>query len=149
MARPILALLLAAAALVACSSEEPRPLATLAGFPSTTVTIDDRELAVAVADNGEARGQGLMNVYDLGRLDGMLFVFEADTETGFWMHNTPIPLDIAFFSEDGTFVDRLTMETCLGTCPTYYASGPYRYALEAPAGDLESVGPESVLRIDS
>lgn len=146
MARRLLALVFLSAAVAACSSEPPP---TLAGVSSTTISIDGRELVVAVADTPETRGRGLMGVTDLGGLDGMLFVWEADTAAAFWMQNTLISLDIAFFSVDGSLVDRLTMEPCTAdSCPLYSASGLYRYALEAPAGDLEFTSPGSKLVIE-
>lgn len=101
---------------------------------------------MAVADTPALRGRGLMGVTDLGDLDGMLFVFGSDTETGFWMKDTLIPLDIAFFTEGGAFVDLLRMEPCTEEpCPVYAAASPYRYAIEAPAGDLAFVGSGSKL----
>ena len=33
---------------------------------------------------------------------GMLFVFEDQREAGFWMKNTPMPLDLLFIAQDGT-----------------------------------------------
>jgi uncharacterized membrane protein (UPF0127 family) len=102
-----------------------------------TIRLDGDELLVAVADTPPLRQVGLMNVADLGDLDGMLFVFEADSSGGFWMKDTLIPLDIAFFEADGSFVDGFLMEPCTTTdCPTYRPSGPYRYALEVPAGRM-------------
>ena len=124
-------------------------LPRLEGFTSTRISIDDREMAVAVADTAEKRRQGLMNVTDLGGLGGMLFVWSDDTASAFHMLDTLIPLDIAFFTVDGSFVDRLTMEPCTADeCPLYSASGLYRYALEAPAGDLEFTSSGSKLIID-
>ena len=90
-----------------------------------------------------------MGVTDLGGLDGMLFIFEADSEGGFWMSNTLIQLDIAFFASDGIFVDKLTMVPCTtDDCPRYHATGPYRYAIEAPEGDLGFVTEASALVIE-
>jgi uncharacterized membrane protein (UPF0127 family) len=104
------------------------------------VFVADEELAVAVADEPGERAQGLMGISDLGDLAGMLFVYDADTQTSFWMKDTIIPLDIAFFAGDGSFVDLLTMEPCAtDSCPFYNAAGPFRWALEVPAGDLESL----------
>ena len=89
-----------------------------------------------------------MGVTDLGGLDGMLFVFPVDSDGGFWMKNTLIPLDIVFFTADGGFVDALTMAPCTeDPCPTYRPGGSYRYALEAPAGDLAFVTPTSRLEL--
>ena len=130
--------LMALAALVAgCGSDEA---AGLEGFETSTITVGNREIVVAVADTPDKRSQGLMGVTDLGGLDGMLFVFQVDSDAGFWMKNTLIPLDIAFFAVEGTFVDSLTMAPCTeDPCPTYRPSGSYRFALEAPAGDLAFV----------
>ena len=88
-----------------------------------------------------------------GDLDGMLFVWDEDTASAFHMTDTLIPLDIAFFSVGGGLVDRLIMEPCTADpCPLYSAAGLfglYRYALEAPAGDLEFVTADSTLVIDN
>jgi uncharacterized membrane protein (UPF0127 family) len=66
------------------------------------------------------------------------------------MKNTLIPLDIVFFSADGAFVDALTMAPCAeDPCPTYRPAGSYRYALEAPEGDLAFVTPSARLDLDS
>ena len=78
-----------------------------------------------------------MNVTKLGDLDGMLFTFDADTSGGFWMKDTLLPLDIAFFDSEGGFVDGFVMEPCdTDDCPTYFPGGPYRYALEMVEGDM-------------
>lgn len=149
MRLPSLLLLAVSVALLlaACGSDEP---AGLEGFDTVTVTIDDQQLAVAVADTSALRSLGLMGVTGLGGLDGMLFVFEEFTDGGFWMKDTLIALDIAFFDADGIFVDGFTMEPCTGEpCQVYHPSGQYRYAVEAPAGDLGSVGEGSVLELAS
>jgi len=113
-----------------------------------TVLVDGDELMVAVADDPGERAQGLMGVDDLGTLAGMLFVFESDSQGGFWMKDTIIPLDIAFFAEDGSLVDRQLMEPCeADPCPLYYSGVPYRWALETPAGNLDGLGPEAILVI--
>lgn len=118
----------------------------LPGLETSTIMVDDRDLLVAVADTPEARRQGLMGVTDLGDLDGMLFVWQGDTTEAFWMKDTPMPLDIAFFTVGGGFVDRQTMDPCVEeTCELYSAPALYRYAIEAPAGDLGFVGPGSQL----
>jgi uncharacterized membrane protein (UPF0127 family) len=139
--------LLAAAVLFAgCGSDEP---AGLDGFETSTITVDGRELIVAVAETPDQRSQGLMGVTDLGGLDGMLFVFQADREGGFWMKNTLIPLDIVFFTADGGLVDALTMVPCVeDPCPTYRPDGSYQYALEALAGDLVFVTPTARLELN-
>ncbi len=117
----------------------------LDGFDTAMITIDGRELGVAVADTPAVRSQGLMGVTDLEGLDGMLFVFEETTGAGFWMKDTLIALDIVFFDAGGGFVDRFTMEPCTeDPCPVYRPSRTYRYAVEVPAGGLDFVGGGSV-----
>ncbi|MEA2022695.1 MAG: DUF192 domain-containing protein [Actinomycetota bacterium] len=144
MLRSLLLLaVLVAMALAACGPGDPTGIE---GFDTATITIDEREVAVAVADTPDLRSQGLMGVTDLGGLDGMLFLFDETTDAGFWMKDTLIALDIAFFDDGGSFVDRFTMEPCTGDpCPVYRPAGSYRYAVEAPAGDLGFVGEGSVL----
>ena len=138
--------MLVAAVLVAgCGSDES---ASLDGFETSTITVGGRELTVALAETPDQRSQGLMGVSDLGDLDGMLFVFQSESDGGFWMKDTLIPLDIAFFDGSGALVRLLTMEPCAADpCPTYRPGGSYLYAVEAAAGDLAFVVPDSRLEI--
>jgi uncharacterized membrane protein (UPF0127 family) len=109
----------------------------LAGMELISISVDGASLTVAVADTPALRGTGLMFVEDLEDLDGMLFVFERDTSGGFWMKNTLLPLDIAFFDVDGRFVDGFVMEPCTTEeCPAYFPEGSYRYALEMEEGTM-------------
>ena len=121
----------------------------LAMFAATTVAISGEAWTVAVADTPALRAQGLMGVTDLGELDGMLFVFESNVSNGFWMKDTPIPLDIAFFDVDGVLVDLLTMTPCrVRPLPDLQPSrGEYRYAQSKPGwGRWDAVDqPELVL----
>lgn len=116
----------------------------LEGWATTRVVLSsasgDERLLVAVADDEPERQHGLMNVADLADLDGMLFVFDGDTTVSFWMQDTLIPLDIAFFAADGRIVDALTMEPCRESpCPLYAADGPYRFAVEVAAGRFSAL----------
>jgi uncharacterized membrane protein (UPF0127 family) len=88
-----------------------------------------------------------MFVEDLGDLDGMLFVFEAERTGAFWMKKTLIPLDIGFFGDSGGLVGVLRMVPCEAyPCRRYDIGAPYRYALEVPAGVFNDL-PEDA-RID-
>jgi uncharacterized membrane protein (UPF0127 family) len=117
------------------------------GFDVATITLDGDEWLVAVAATGYQHLRGLMFVEDLGDLKGMLFVFDGIRTGGFWMKNTLIPLDIAFFDDAGAVVDVLTMVPCeADPCPSYTPVGAYRYALEAPAGTLEDLPVEALLQ---
>lgn len=102
-----------------------------------TLDLGTRRLVVAVADTFTERSVGLMFITDLDDLDGMVFVYGSDTTTPFHMENTFIPLDIAFFTADGVFVSKTTMEPCPSDdCPDYEAEDRYRYAIEVPAGQF-------------
>ena len=98
-----------------------------------------------LAQTDAQQSQGLMNRTDLGGYDGMLFKFASDTEGGFWMKDTPLPLSIAFFDAAGQFVSTTDMAPCIhqASCPTYAAARPYRWALEVPQGALPrlAIGP--------
>jgi len=121
--------------------------AELAGFTTASIAVGDRELTVAVAASPAERRQGLMFVTDLGDLEGMVFTFDAEGRRTFWMKDTVLALDIAFFDRSGRFVDRLTMDPCdLGdACPSYLASGPFQYAVEVPAGGFNWLTGEEVM----
>ena len=147
-----LALLVVVVVLASCTADEPAGDGLsdigLDGFATTTIRVDGRDLVVAVAESPNQRSRGLMGVTDLGGLDGMLFVFQSDADGGFWMKNTLISLDIAFFDSDGGLVNILTMEPCTADpCQTYRPGGSYRYAVEAAAGDLDFVVAGSRLEI--
>lgn len=122
----------------------------IAGFDVTEVTLADEVLLLAVADTAQLRGRGLMFVEDFGDLDGMVFVFDGDVTNRFWMKDTLVPLDIAFFSAEGILVDVFEMVPCeTATCPRYQPAGVYRYAVERPAGTMVGVlSPADLLGVD-
>lgn len=95
-----------------------------------------------LAETASQQSQGLMNRTDIGGYDGMLFRFASDTNTSFYMKDTPLPLSIAFFDAAGQFVSTTDMAPCIrqASCPTYAAARPYRYALEVPQGALPRLG---------
>ncbi len=95
-----------------------------------------------LAETPAQQARGLMERRDLAGYDGMLFRFPSDTETGFWMKDTPLPLSIAYFDADGQFVSTADMAPCIHqpSCPSYPAARPYRYALEVPQGALPRLG---------
>ena len=91
-----------------------------------------------VADTEATRAQGLSFRTSLATDHGMLFIFPSDTETCFWMKNTPLPLSIAFIDSQGSIVNIADMEpnTTTAHCP----SRPIRYALEMKQGWFHDKG---------
>lgn len=93
---------------------------------------------VLVADTPGERARGLMERTDLGRHHGMAFVFDDDTDSGFHMRNTPMPLTVAWFEADGDFVSATDMTPCgdRPDCPVHRPAGKYRLAVEVPQGKV-------------
>lgn len=114
---------------------------TAASITAADGTVTGCCLLVAASD--EQRRRGLMEVTDLGGYGGMVFVWDRDVETGFWMRNTPTPLSIAWFDAAGEFVSAADMAPCpadADDCPLYLPDGPYRFAVEVFQGDLAALG---------
>jgi uncharacterized membrane protein (UPF0127 family) len=111
------------------------------GEVAIAITGPDGEVAgwcVLLAASSDQRQRGLMEVTDLGGFAGMLFVWNEDASSSFYMRNTPTPLSIAWFAADGDLVSTADMDPCadVAGCPLYPSGGTYRFALEAPRGSL-------------
>ncbi|MEX0985500.1 MAG: DUF192 domain-containing protein [Actinomycetota bacterium] len=150
--RPGIAIVLIVAA-AACSptttlGQGEDPLAATVLF--TTDTGEVRVNFLRFADTPEARAHGLMGIEDLAKDEGMLFVYGEPTQGGFWMKDTLIPLDIAFWGEDGLIHTITRMAPCdLGDdCPEYVPDEPYIAALEMNAGWFAHHGVEEGDRAD-
>jgi uncharacterized protein len=99
------------------------------------------EVPVEVADSPKEREVGLMNRESLPADAGMIFLFDEDSTSGFWMKNTLIPLSIAFADAEGTIVSILDMEPCeADPCEIYDPGASYRSALEVNQGAFEDWG---------
>ncbi len=138
---------------VPTTTEPPVIPPELEQFEIRSITIEDRELTysltVAVADDATERAQGLMGLLDLGDLDGMLFIYPAPTTSTFWMEDTLIPLDIAFFDAANRWVNNFTMQLCVDEdCPDYSAGGEYIYAVEVPDAGFAALTPAATIDID-
>lgn len=108
------------------------------GLPTESVAVGDQTVLVAVADEPAEQGSGLMEVEDLGRLDGMLFVYDHEAPATFFMLNTPMPLDIWWFDGDGVLVGTAEMDPCpFEPCTRYGSPEPVRWALETQLGEFE------------
>ena len=144
-----------------CAPNEPNDLDKLA---KVRLRIKEANFEVWIADTPAIRERGLMKITaeqmaDLpdGTHRGMLFVFDYEQWLSFWMKDTIIPLDIAYFTSDGTIAATHTM-TPLDVRPNRYPSGqPVLFALEVKANLWAQLGvakgdrveiPTSVLKAD-
>jgi uncharacterized membrane protein (UPF0127 family) len=89
-------------------------------------------MRVELADTEPARELGLMFRASMPPDEGMLFDFQGDTTSGFWMENTILPLSIAFIDKDGIIIDIQDMQALNRN--SINAPAPYRYALETNQG---------------
>ncbi len=101
-----MAMMALAFVLAGCGRSEPaRNVApkTVADF--FTINVGERAVRMQLAVLRPEMERGLMERKELGRDDGMLFVYAQPTQMSFWMHNTPLPLDIGFFSPEGELLE--------------------------------------------
>ena len=67
----------------------------------------------------------------------MVFLYPPGHRGGFWMKNTLIPLDIAFYDAGGKILRIFTMQPCRrDPCKVYDPGVSYRAALEVNAGSF-------------
>jgi uncharacterized membrane protein (UPF0127 family) len=131
------------------SSSGATPVVVPEGFGRASVDVTTAEGRVVawcvwLADEPAARARGLMQVTDLGGLDGMLFRYASPSTDAYYMLRTRLPLSIAFFA-DGAFVSAADMAPCPDddddpACPRYAAGAAYTAALEVPQGALDAAG---------
>ncbi|WP_246043098.1 DUF192 domain-containing protein [Fodinibius saliphilus] len=88
---------------------------------------------VAIADEDIERNQGLMDVRDLPKSKGMLFIFENNEPRSFWMANTPLPLDIIFVNNNYEIV-RIHHNTQPFSEKSFASEKPAKYVIETNAG---------------
>ena len=101
-------------------------------FKTSQVKVAGHPLKVELALSDPQREQGLMFRKQLGKNDGMLFVFDEPGYHAMWMKNTLIPLSVAFVDGEGRILNILDMEP--QTLDAHTAAGPAVYAIETNKG---------------
>jgi uncharacterized membrane protein (UPF0127 family) len=141
--------LLAVLALAACAQTRatpgPVPNPSL-DLPQGNLTVagsggPELSLHVQIAQTAQSRERGLMGVKKMPDQVGMAFLFGEPTSTGFWMKDTLIPLDIAFWDGKARIVATSTMTPCTAeSCPVYQPATTYVGSVEMNAGLLAARG---------
>lgn len=96
----------------------PTPVATLPpgvvtpvpfNLPVVQLTVESgatkKSVTAEVASTDPERQRGLMFRASMPEDSGMLFLFPRDTNGGFWMESTYLPLTIAYIDKDGVIVE--------------------------------------------
>lgn len=127
------------------TAESPKPvhgeLQFLRPDGSTAVSI-----TIEVADTPEARIRGLMDRWSLPELHGMLFIFDYSEVQRFWMHNTPLSLDMIFVDESRRILN-IAESTMPMSKQLYGSRGPAKYVVEVRAGFSKRHGIEEGMKI--
>lgn len=98
----------------------------------------EKSFSIEVADDASERSTGLMFRETMADDHGMLFVFEQTQPVGFWMKNTPMPLDLVFVGEDG--IVRAIRQGEPFSEALITPGKPARFVLELKAGTAAKAG---------
>ena len=101
------------------------------GLPKLTLSAGGQTITADVAATDETRQKGLMFRAQMGKNEGMLFVFPQLGYHAMWMRNTPLNLSVAYLDEQGKIISIHEMQAFNET--SHQAAGPARYALEMNA----------------
>ena len=97
-------LLLSALLLCACTPEKTS-VEPVTGDTYFSIPIDEATPKLQLALTENERSRGLMYRDKLPKHHGMLFLFKQPGKRSFWMRNTYIPLDLAYFDSQGTLLE--------------------------------------------
>jgi uncharacterized protein len=135
------------ASLSACGGDAPaaanvKPASEYFSIRVGSATV---QLQLAVTDSEMERG--LMGRTNLRSNQGMLFIYPEPRQVSFWMRNTPTPLEIGYFTSDGTLREVYPL------LPFDERSVPSRradiqYAMEVCAGWFDATGVKPGDKID-
>ena len=138
--RILLATVLASGSLAAQAQTGPQPK-----LQTVELTAGMHVIHTELAITPDQQATGMMFRRGMGGNDGMLFVNEDSGVRCFWMHNTLVPLTIAFVAEDGTIVNLADMAP--RTDDSHCSAKPVRYALEMPLGWFAKRGFKAGLKL--
>jgi len=88
--------------LFACEGEKRAAADFNTAFP---MKVGNAAFKARIAYTDLEKARGLMFVKELPENEGMIFIYDAPMRASFWMKNTFIPLDLAFFDKDGVLTE--------------------------------------------
>jgi hypothetical protein len=113
-------------------------LQSMATTTESTVIIGNTTVQVEVEDTDASRQQGLSGRASLADGTGMLFVFDAPGNYGFWMKDMNFSIDMLFIDASGTIVTIAPNASPEGyhqnPPEVFNPASPVKYVLEVPAG---------------
>lgn len=98
----------------------------------------DRRFTIEVADDAPERTAGLMYRTAMPDDRGMLFILDNVGPAGFWMKNTPMPLDLLFIGADRRV--KAIMHGVPQSEALIAPGEPVQFVLELKAGTAERNG---------
>ncbi|MDP3070728.1 MAG: DUF192 domain-containing protein [Opitutaceae bacterium] len=111
------------------------------------IRIGEQTVRMQIAVRPAEHQRGLMERRDLGRDDGMIFIYEKPQQLSFWMKNTPTPLDIGYLNAAGVLEEIYQMhpfdETTVSSRGTQL-----QFALEMNQGWYRTAGIKPGARLD-
>lgn len=108
------------------------------------VCIGENCFETEIVDTPEGRTKGLMNREELGRYNGMIFIWEEEGVYPFWMKNTKIDLDMIWINNDKeiVFIQRNAVPCESEVCKIYNPEKNAKYVLEINGGLSQEFGIE-------
>lgn len=106
---------------------------------TVTTASGEHRFMVEIADDDAERQRGLMEREPLADDRGMLFQFPDVAERGFWMRNTPSPLDIIYIDPRGRIVS-IAKNATPQSDAVIPSNGPASGVLELRAGRADEIG---------
>jgi uncharacterized membrane protein (UPF0127 family) len=137
---PVAGIALSVFMAAAMAQEGPQPR-----LETIELTAGMHVIHAELAVTPQQQATGMMFRSEMGANDGMLFVNETAGVRCFWMHNTLLPLTIAFIADDGSIVNLADMAP--RSDDSHCSARPVRYALEMRQGWFAKRGFKAGLKL--
>ncbi|HZH97467.1 MAG TPA: DUF192 domain-containing protein [Fimbriimonadaceae bacterium] len=129
------------------TAQNPNRVYQLSELKTTTLSLGKHSIKAWIMDDNSKRMEGMMFLKDrdVKIEQGMLFVFPDEDERSFWMHNTLIPLDIAYIAKSGRIVSTARLRALDETGVP--SNGAAMYVLEMKAGAFAKFGVKKGMQV--